>query len=375
MIIGIPKEIKANEHRVSLTPAGVYDLVHNGHEVLVETGAGVGSGFNDADYVRAGAKIVSSARQAWDAEMVMKVKEPLASEFDYFRKDQILFTFLHLAAEPELTFALMEKGVIAIAYETIQLADGSLPVLTPMSEVAGRMSVQIGAHFLENHAGGKGLLLGGVPGVAPANVVIVGGGVVGTNAAKMALGLGADVTILDTNVNRLRQLNDLFDGKVKTCVSNQFNIEEQVKRADLLIGAVLIPGARTPRIVSEKMVQQMTPGSVIIDVAVDQGGAIETIDRITTHHNPVYEKHGVIHYAVANIPGAVSRTSTMALSNVTVPYALQIANKGYERACLENPALAKGLNVVSGKVTYKAVAEAHQLPYTPLEKIHEVTVG
>lgn len=375
MIIGIPKEIKANEHRVSLTPAGVYDLVHNGHEVLVETGAGVGSGFNDADYVRAGAKIVSSARQAWDAEMVMKVKEPLASEFDYFRKDQILFTFLHLAAEPELTFALMEKGVIAIAYETIQLADGSLPVLTPMSEVAGRMSVQIGAHFLENHAGGKGLLLGGVPGVAPANVVIVGGGVVGTNAAKMALGLGADVTILDTNVNRLRQLNDLFDGKVKTCVSNQFNIEEQVKRADLLIGAVLIPGARTPRIVSEKMVQQMTPGSVIIDVAVDQGGAIETIDRITTHHNPVYEKHGVIHYAVANIPGAVSRTSTMALSNVTVPYALQIANKGYERACLENLALAKGLNVVSGKVTYKAVAEAHQLPYTPLEKIHEVTVG
>lgn len=375
MIIGVPKEIKDNENRVSLTPAGVYDLVHNGHTVLVETGAGVGSGFNDEDYIAAGAKIVPTAREAWDAEMVMKVKEPLPTEYDYFRKGQILFTFLHLAAEPKLTRALMEKEVVAIAYETIQLKDGSLPVLTPMSEVAGRMSVQIGAHFLENHAGGKGLLLGGVPGVAPANVVIIGGGVVGTNAAKMALGLGADVTILDTNVNRLRQLNDLFDGKVKTCMSNRFNIEEQVKKADLLIGAVLIPGARTPRIVSEEMVIQMKPGSVIIDVAVDQGGAIETIDRITTHSNPVYIKHGVIHYAVANIPGAVARTSTMALSNVTVPYALQIANKGFERAILENTDLAKGLNVISGKITYKAVAEAHNLPYTPLEEVLGVAVG
>ncbi|NSL52175.1 alanine dehydrogenase [Calidifontibacillus erzurumensis] len=375
MIIGIPKEIKDNENRVSLTPAGVYDLVQRGHEVLVEKGAGVGSGFSDEAYIAAGAKIVSSAADAWDAEMVMKVKEPLPSEFDYFKKDQILFTFLHLAAEPLLTKALMEKGVIAIAYETIQLANGTLPILTPMSEVAGRMSVQIGAHFLEKHAGGKGMLLGGVPSVAPANVVIIGGGVVGTNAAKMALGLGADVTILDTNVERLRQLDDLFEGKVRTCFSNLFNVEEQVKRADLLIGAVLIPGARTPRIVSEKMVKQMTPGSVIIDVAVDQGGAIETIDRITTHSNPVYEKHGVLHYAVANIPGAVSRTSTIALSNVTVPYALQIANKGYERACLENTALLKGLNVIAGQITYKAVAEAHNVPYTPVEKLLEVTVG
>lgn len=375
MIIGIPKEIKDNENRVSLTPAGAYDLVQSGHEVLVEKEAGVGSGFTDEAYIAAGAKVVSTAADAWDAEMVMKVKEPLPSEFDYFKKGQILFTFLHLAAEPLLTKALMEKGVIAIAYETIQLANGTLPILTPMSEVAGRMSVQIGAHFLEKHAGGKGMLLGGVPGVAPANVVIIGGGVVGTNAAKMALGLGADVTILDTNVERLRQLDDLFEGKVRTCFSNLFNVEEQVKRADLLIGAVLIPGARTPRIVSEKMVKQMTPGSVIIDVAVDQGGAIETIDRITTHSNPVYEKHGVLHYAVANIPGAVSRTSTIALSNVTVPYALQIANKGYERACLENTALLKGLNVIAGQITYKAVAEAHNVPYTPVEKLLEVTVG
>lgn len=375
MLIGIPKEIKENENRVSLTPAGVYELAQNGHEVLVETGAGLGSGFRDEDYVAAGAKIASSPREVWNAEMVIKVKEPLPPEYGYFRKGQILFTFLHLAAEPELTRALMEKGVIAIAYETIQLEDGSLPVLTPMSEVAGRMSVQIGARFLENHAGGKGILLGGVPGVLPGNVVIIGGGVVGTNAAKMALGLGADVTILDTNVNRLRQLNDLFGGKVKTCISNMFNIEEQVKRADLLIGAVLIPGARTPRIVSEKMVKQMKPGSVIVDVAVDQGGAIETIDRVTTHGDPVYVKHGVIHYAVANIPGAVSRTSTMALSNVTVPYALQIANKGYERASLENTALAKGLNVVDGRITYKAVAEAHNLPYTPIEEIFGAAVS
>lgn len=374
MIIGIPKEIKNNENRVSLTPAGVYDLVHNGHEVLVETGAGLGSGFTDEDYIKVGAKIVSTAKEAWDAEMVMKVKEPLPPEYGYFRKGQILFTFLHLAAEPELTKALMEKEVVSIAYETIQLPNGALPILTPMSEVAGRMSVQIGAHFLEKHEGGKGTLLGGVPGVQPANVVIIGGGVVGTNAAKMASGLGADVTILDTNVDRLRQLDDLFEGKVRTRVSNRFNVEEQVKKADLLIGAVLIPGARTPRIVTEDMVKQMSPGSVIVDVAVDQGGAIETIDRITTHSDPVFEKHGVIHYAVANIPGAVSRTSTIALANVTVPYALQIANKGYERACLENPALAKGLNVLAGQITYKAVAEAHNLPYTPFEDLLKVSV-
>ncbi|MFD2370477.1 alanine dehydrogenase [Brevibacillus sp. GCM10020057] len=369
MIVGIPKEIKNNENRVAITPAGVAALVQNGHSVLVENNAGLGSGFTNEDYVAQGAKIVDTAAEAWAAEMVMKVKEPLPAEYDYFREGQILFTYLHLAPEPELTRALMEKKVVAIAYETIQLDNGALPLLMPMSEVAGRMSVQIGAQFLEKPYGGKGVLLGGVPGVPKGEVVIIGGGIVGTNAAKMAVGLGANVTILDVNADRLRQLDDLFQGRVQTLISNSFNIANAVKKADLLVGAVLIPGARAPRLVTEAMVKEMTPGSVIVDVAIDQGGSIETVDRITTHDNPTYEKHGVIHYAVANMPGAVARTSTLALTNVTVPYAVQLANKGYAQAIRDNKALAKGVNVIDGKVSYKAVADAHNLPYASVEEI------
>lgn len=368
MIIGIPKEIKDNENRVGLTPAGVYDLVSHGHTVIVEEGAGTGSGFSNEDYVKAGAGIAADAGEVWMADLIIKVKEPLPQEYHFFKKGQILFTFLHLAPEPELTKALLEKEVVAIAYETIQLDNGALPLLTPMSEVAGRMAVQIGVHFLEKHEGGKGILLGGVPGVPPAKVVIIGGGTVGTNAAKMAVGAGADVTVLDTNVERLRQLDDLFFGKLRTRKSTAFNVMEEVKTADLLIGAVLIPGARAPRIVTESMVKNMQPGSVIVDVAVDQGGSIETIDRITTHSAPVYEKFGILHYAVANIPGAVARTATMALTNVTLPYALELANKGYEQAALENPALAKGINTVNGFLTHEAVSKAHQYPYTPLNE-------
>lgn len=372
MIIGIPKEVKNNENRVGMTPGGIFDLLKHGHTVKVETGAGLGSGFSDDAYVAIGAQIVATAQQAWDVDMVIKVKEPLPQEYGYFKKGLILFTYLHLAPEPELTKHLLEKEVVAIAYETMQLPSGALPLLTPMSEVAGRMAVQLGAHFLEKHEGGRGVLLGGVPGVSPAKVVIIGGGIVGTNSAKMAIGAGADVTILDTNVDRLRQLDDQFAGRLKTRMSNAFNIAEEIKTADLLIGAVLIPGARAPRLVTEEMVQQMPKGAVIIDVAVDQGGSIETIDRITTHSEPVYEKHGVLHYAVANIPGAVARTSTIALTNVTLPYALQIANKGYEIAALQNDVLAKGINTVDGKVTYEAVAKAHQLPYTPLQEVLQV---
>ncbi|WP_416828083.1 alanine dehydrogenase [Ectobacillus polymachus] len=367
MIIGVPKEIKNNENRVGITPAGVANFVKNGHEVWIESGAGLGSGFTNQNYTEVGATIVPSAKEAWNADMVIKVKEPLASEYSYFREGLILFTYLHLAPEPELTKALVENKVVAIAYETIQLENGSLPLLTPMSEVAGRMSVQIGAQYLEKHEGGKGVLLGGVPGVSPAEVVIVGGGIVGTNAAKMAMGLGANVTILDTNIDRLRQLDDMFQGRLNTQMSNSFNLAESVKKADLLIGAVLIPGARAPRIVTEEMIKTMQPGSVVVDVAIDQGGSIETIDHITTHSEPTYEKHGVVHYAVANIPGAVARTSTMALTNVTIPYGVQIANKGYQKAARENKPLAYGINVIDGNVTYKAVAEAHGYPYIPIE--------
>ncbi|MEW9670417.1 alanine dehydrogenase [Ammoniphilus sp. 3BR4] len=369
MIIGVPKEIKNNENRVGMTPAGVTAFNKSGHEVWIETGAGLGSGFADNDYEAAGAKIVSTAKEAWSAEMVVKVKEPLPEEYGYFREGLILYTYLHLAPEAALTKALVDNKVIAIAYETIQLENGALPLLTPMSEVAGRMSIQIGAQFLEKSKGGKGVLLGGVPGVSPAEVVIVGGGIVGTNAAKMAVGLGASVTLLDINPDRLRQLDDQFQGRLKTLVSNSYNIAEAVKKADLLVGAVLIPGARAPRLVTEEMVKTMQPGSVIVDVAIDQGGSIETIDRITTHSEPTYEKHGVIHYAVANMPGAVARTSTIALTNVTVPYGIQIANKGYRQAALENKALAKGFNVMEGQVTYKSVAEAHGYTYSPIDEL------
>jgi alanine dehydrogenase len=373
MRIGIPKEIKNNENRVAMTPAGVINLLHFGHDVFIEKGAGVGSGFKNEDYEAAGAKIVDTAEEAWSMEMVMKVKEPLPSEYQYFREGLILFTYLHLAPEPELTKALIDNKVVGIAYETVQLPNRSLPLLTPMSEVAGRMAPQIGAQFLEKVNGGKGILLSGVPGVQRGIVTIIGGGVAGTNAAKMAIGLGAKVTIIDLNPDRLRQLDDIFGSDVTTLMSNSYNIAEAVKESDLVIGAVLIPGAKAPKLVTEAMIQSMTPGSVVVDIAIDQGGIFHTTDRITTHDNPIYFKHGVVHYAVANMPGAVPRTSTIALTNVTVPFAIQIANKGYQKACLANEALLKGINTLGGFVTYEAVAEAHGLEFsdtrTLLEKL------
>ncbi|MDF2856806.1 MAG: alanine dehydrogenase [Neobacillus sp.] len=371
MRIGVPKEIKNNENRVAMTPAGVTNLLNFGHEVFIEKGAGLGSGFNDEDYSAAGGKIVETASEAWSMDMVMKVKEPLPSEYSYFREGLILFTYLHLAPEPELTKALIENKVVGIAYETVQLSNRSLPLLTPMSEVAGRMAAQIGAQFLEKVHGGKGILLSGVPGVQRGTVTVIGGGVAGTNAAKMAIGLGAKVTIIDLNPERLRQLDDIFGSDITTLMSNPYNIAEAVKESDLVIGAVLIPGAKAPKLVTEEMIQSMSPGSVVVDIAIDQGGIFETTDRITTHDNPTYIKHGVVHYAVANMPGAVPRTSTMALTNVTVPYAVQIANKGYRQACLDNEALLKGINTLSGFVTYEAVAEAHGLLYSDTRALLE----
>ena len=363
MRIGVPKEIKNNENRVAMTPAGVVNLVGFGHEVYMEKDAGVGSGFMDEQYVAAGAKIVETAEEAWSMDMVMKVKEPLPSEYRYFREGLILFTYLHLAPEPELTRALIENKVVGIAYETVQTPNGALPLLTPMSEVAGRMATQLGAQFLEKTKGGKGILLGGIPGVRRGKVTVIGGGVAGTNAAKMAIGLGADVTILDLNPERLRQLDDIFGRDVQTLMSNPLNIAQSVKESDLVIGAVLIPGAKAPKLVSEEMIKSMSAGSVVVDIAIDQGGIFETTDRITTHDDPTYVKHDVVHYAVANMPGAVPRTSTIGLTNVTVPYAVQIANKGYKQACLDNPALLKGINTIDGYVTYEAVAQAHELAY------------
>ncbi|GGD07399.1 alanine dehydrogenase [Pontibacillus salipaludis] len=364
MFIGIPKEIKNNENRVAITPAGVLNLVNAGHHVFVETTAGIGSGFEDQDYKDAGATIVSAAAEAWEKEMVMKVKEPLPSEYGYFREGLILFTYLHLAAEPELAQALTEKGVISLAYETVE-TNRTLPLLTPMSEVAGRMSAQIGAQFLEKPKGGLGVLLGGVPGVKRGKVTIIGGGVVGTNAAKIAVGLGADVTMIDLSPERLRQLDDIFGNEINTMMSNPLNIAEAVKESDLVIGAVLIPGAKAPKLVTEDMVKEMKQGAVLVDVAIDQGGIIETVDHITTHDDPTYVKHGVVHYAVANMPGAVPRTSTIALTNVTIPYALQIANKGVTKAIEDNQALQKGLNTANGHVTYEAVAKDLGYAYTP----------
>ncbi|PFK24124.1 alanine dehydrogenase [Bacillus cereus] len=371
MRIGIPTEIKNNENRVAMTPAGAVHLVQNGHEVFVQKGAGLGSGFTDEEYVQAGAKLVETAEEAWNQDMVMKVKEPVASEYGYFREGLILFTYLHLAPEPELTKALIDNKVASIAYETVQLDNRSLPLLAPMSEVAGRMSAQIGAQFLEKNKGGKGILLAGVPGVKRGKVTIIGGGQAGTNAAKIAVGLGADVTIIDLSAERLRQLDDIFGNQVKTLMSNSYNIAEAVKESDLVIGAVLIPGAKAPKLVTEEMIQSMEPGSVVVDIAIDQGGIFETTDRITTHDNPTYEKHGVVHYAVANMPGAVPRTSTLALTNVTVPYAVQIANKGYKEACLGNTALLKGINTLDGYVTFEAVAEAHGLQYADAKELLE----
>ncbi|MEH7510877.1 alanine dehydrogenase [Priestia megaterium] len=361
MIIGVPKEIKNNENRVAITPAGVASFVGTGHRVLIENEAGIGSNFTNEDYVKAGAEIVETAAEVWaQAEMVMKVKEPLASEYGYFRPGLILFTYLHLAAEPALAKALKDSGVTAIAYETVAV-NRTLPLLTPMSEVAGRMAAQIGAQFLQKSNGGKGILLAGVPGVSRGKVTIIGGGGVGTNAAKIAIGLGADVTIIDLSPERLRQLDDIFGNQINTLVSNPYNIADAVAESDLVIGAVLIPGAKAPKLVTEEMVKTMKPGSVIVDVAIDQGGIVETIDHITTHDQPTYEKHGVVHYAVANMPGAVPRTSTIALTNVTVPYALQIASKGVHKAIAQNEALKLGVNVANGAITYEAVA--HDLGY------------
>ncbi|MBG9914772.1 alanine dehydrogenase [Bacillus paralicheniformis] len=376
MIIGIPKEIKNNENRVAITPAGVVALKKSGHQVLIEQGAGLGSGFEDADYKAAGADILVEAKDVWaKADMVMKVKEPISSEYGYFRKGLVLFTYLHLAAEPELAKALVDSGVTAIAYETVEV-NRTLPLLTPMSEVAGRMASQIGAQFLEKSKGGKGILLSGVPGVKRGKVTIIGGGVVGTNAAKIAVGLGADVTLIDLSAERLRQLDDQFGKDIQTLMSNQLNIAEAVKDSDLVIGAVLIPGAKAPKLVTEEMIQSMSPGSVVVDVAIDQGGIIETVDKITTHDDPTYTKHGVVHYAVANMPGAVPRTSTIGLTNVTMPYALQIANKGVEQAVAENQALALGVNVANGSITYKAVARDLGYEYVSVEDAFQtVTAG
>lgn len=359
MRIGIPKEIKESEERVAITPAGVKDLVAAGHQVYIEKDAGIGSMISNQEYESAGAVIVADAAKVWDeSELVLKIKEPLSSEFKYLRSDLVLFTYLHLAAARDLADALIQQKTTAFAYETVQMPDRSLPLLAPMSEVAGRMAVLMGASYLAQNKGGKGVLIGGVPGVAPGRCVIVGGGMVGTNAAKMAVGLGAEVTVLDNNIDRLRYLDEIFGASVRTVASNSHNLALEVETADLLVGAVLIPGAVTPKLVTEEMVMSMAPGSVIVDVAVDQGGSVATIDRATTHSDPVYIKHGVLHYAVANMPGAFPRTSTYALTNVTLPYVLQLANKGWQQAARENRALALGLNTTDGYYVHKAVAQA-----------------
>lgn len=368
MLVGVPKEIKTREYRVGMTPAGVRALVGHGHKVLVETGAGEGSGISDDAYQRAGAVIVRSAAEAWGAEMVVKVKEPLPSEYGYFRPGLLLYTYLHLAAEPELTKALVTQGVTGVAYETIQLEDGSLPLLRPMSEVAGRMATQVGASCLEKERGGKGVLLGGVPGTRRGRVVILGGGVVGKNAATIAVGMGAQVTVLDVRGETLSHLEDVFGGAVETLYSNAENIEAACERADLVIGAVLVPGARAPQLVTEQLIRRMEKGTVVVDVAVDQGGCIATC-RPTTHDDPTYEVHGVVHYCVANMPGAVSQTSTWALTNTTIGYAVAIADRGIVAAAKADRALALGINTYRGQVTYGPVAAAHRLEYVPVERM------
>jgi len=365
--IGVLKEIKDQENRVAATPEIVRSLRERGHRVLVESGAGEGSGITDEEYRRAGAELVGAAA-AWSADLILKVKEPLPEEYQYLHRGQMLFTYLHLAANAELAVELVKREVTAIAYETIQLPDGSLPLLIPMSEVAGPMAVQIGARYLEKPYGGRGVLLGGVPGVPPAEVVIIGGGTVGAGAAKVALGMGAHVTLLDVNLERLRYLTNIFHGTFTSVMSNHYNLDRAARYADLLIGAVLIPGARTPVLIKEETVAHMKKGAVIIDVAVDQGGCIETIDHTTTHSDPIYIRHGVIHYAVPNIPGAVPRTSTFALTNATYKYILQLAEKGVA-AVRHDPALALGVNTHKGAVVCQAVADACRLTYTPLEQV------
>ncbi len=366
MIIGIPKEIKNNENRVAMTPAGVQEMTRRGHKVYVQATAGVNSGFTDDAYRAVGAEILPTIEEVYaTAEMIVKVKEPIAPEYKLVRAGQLLFTYFHFASSEPLTRAMIDSGAVCCAYETVERADRSLPLLTPMSEVAGRMATQEGCYFLEKPRGGKGVLLGGVPGVKPARVFVIGAGVVGTAAARMAAGLGADVTICDISLPRLTYLTDVMPRNVKTLMSSEYNIREELKHADLVIGSVLIPGAKAPKLVTRDMLQFMEPGTVMVDVAIDQGGCFET-SRPTTHEDPVYYVDGILHYCVANIPGAVPRTSTLALTNATLPYAIQLADKGWRRAAQENPELALGLNVVEGKVVYKPVAEAWGLDYEPL---------
>ena len=368
MIIGVPREIKDNEYRVAMTPGGVSQLVRAGHKVLVEAGAGDGSSFPDDAYAQVGATIVGSAAEAWAAQMVVKVKEPQAVEYEFMRPDLVLFTYLHLAADEALTRAMMERGLTGIAYETVELPSGALPLLTPMSEVAGRMATQVGARYLERMNGGRGKLLGGVPGVRAADVIVIGGGIVGTHAAQIALGMGANVSIIDVNLDRLRYLAENLHGRLTTLAANPLTVSEAVRRADLLIGAVLVKGAKAPHLVTRDQVLEMKPGSVIVDVAVDQGGCIETT-RPTSHSKPTFLVGDVVHYGVTNMPGAVPRTSTYALSNATLPYVVRLANQGAEAAIRADRGLALGVNTYKGQITYPAVAEAFGLPSTALDQL------
>jgi alanine dehydrogenase len=368
MIIGVPKEIKNNENRVALTPAGALELVKRGHTVHVENSAGTGSGFSDEEYVHAGAKMLKDAAEIFRvAEMIIKVKEPIEQEYKLIKKGQLVFTYFHFASYQPLTKAMIESGAVCLAYETVERPDGSLPLLIPMSEVAGRMAIQEGAKYLEKPLKGRGILLGGVPGVKPAKVLILGGGVVGTNAAKIAAGMGADVTIMDLNLTRLRYLDDVMPKNVHTMVSNGYSIREMVKDHDLIVGGVLIPGAKAPKLITRDMLKTMRPGTVLVDVAVDQGGCIETCTP-TTHENPTFIIDDVVHYCVANMPGAVPYTSTLALTNATLPYAMLLANEGWKKACAANSDLRNGLNVINGEVVYKAVADAFNLPYVDVKK-------
>lgn len=367
MIIGVPKEIKQNESRVALTPAGVAEMLNHNHTVYVQTQAGEGSGFSDESYKEVGAQILPTIEAVYDiAEMIIKVKEPIASEYNLIKENQLVFTYFHFASSEALTKAMINNKSICLAYETVEKADRSLPLLVPMSEVAGRMAVQEGAKYLEKPTGGRGILLGGVPGVKPANVLILGGGIVGTQSAKMAAGLGANVTIMDISLPRLRQLSDIMPANVETIMSNKYNIAEAIRTSDLIVGAVLIPGAKAPHLITRDMLKTMRPGTVVVDVAVDQGGCIETC-KPTTHEDPTYVIDEVVHYCVANMPGAVPYTSTVALTNATLPYAIQLANKGWKQACQDSKELREGLNIVQGEIVYQPVAKAFDLPYTPVD--------
>lgn len=368
MTIGVPKEIKNNENRVALTPAGTQELVKRGHAVFIQSTAGVGSGFSDSEYMKAGARMMDDAEEIFGrTEMIIKVKEPIEEEYKFIRRDQLIFTYFHFASYEPLTKAMLNSGAICLAYETVERLDASLPLLIPMSEVAGRMAIQEGAKYLEKPLKGRGILLGGVPGVRPAHVLILGGGVVGTNAAKIAAGMGADVTIMDLNINRLRYLDDVMPKNVHTVVSNEYAIRQLIKESDLIIGGVLVPGAKAPKLITRDMLKEMRPGTVLVDVAVDQGGCIETC-KPTTHENPTYIIDDVVHYCVANMPGAVPYTSTLALTNATLPYAIRLANQGWKKACQESTELRNGLNVINGEVVYKAVADAFGFPYSDVKK-------